>query len=588
LIFTPFGVVHMLLSKSTFVCLKNCFSYRLLLSLAMFQICIIQAQNLENAKNIKEIKNKKPFEYGGSIGLGFGYYNSNAAIKRLAPYNWFVSGSPFIRLYGITIPFSFTYSETGRSLTHPFRYNFTGASPYYKWATTHLGFRSMNFGEYTVSGVVFNGIGVELKPKKFRLGAFYGVFNPAVEPDSSNDNFGVVLPAYKRIGYGAKLGYGTDRNYFDLIYFRGKDLPNSLNKAPEFDVIKPVDNVSFGPRFKFTFFKRWYIESDVAVSVLTRNVLNDTLKETKDIKTIYQFVRVNTTTYGAFAGHVATGLIFKKWSINTRLRQISSDYQSLGINLLQDDIREITVNPNISFFKGKMSLSSSLGMYTDNISQKRVNTTVRKILNGNINLSPSRKFNINLGYSNFGTSRTNGIVQMNDSITFSIINESYQSNISFNTGNKKRALGINLFGMFQKADDRNIFTRKYNNSEVLNLGLNGQYKFVESKTSITSGISYANFSVAEQTYRTQNLQLGMRKNVFKDKMNIGLTGNYSKRFNESVLQGDVASINLNLQTQIAKKHSIQTQMRLMRNTTGIISNTAFNEQRFFIQYGFAF
>jgi hypothetical protein len=547
----------------------------------------LYAQDLEKIKDIKSIKKQKPIVFGGGFGLGFSYYNSNSPIKRTAPYNWYVSGSPSVRIYGLNIPFSFTYSETGRSLTHPFVYNFTGASPYYKWATTHIGFRSMNFSEYTMSGVVFNGVGVELKPGKLRFAAFYGVFNPAVEADSSNGNFGVILPAYKRIGYGAKLGVGTDNNYFDLIYFRGKDDAASLKRIPAFENIKPVDNVTIGPRFRFTFFKHWFIESDLAISIFTRNVLNDTLKETEDVRKIYQFVRVNTSTYGSFAGHVASGLRYAKWGVSARVRQISSDFQSLGINLLQDDIREYTINPNFTLFKSKFNVGGSYGIYTDNVSGKRTNTTIRNILNTNININPNNKLNLGLAYSNFGTSRTNGLLQLNDSITFSIINESYNANVSYNFGTVKKPIVFSLFGLYQLANDRNVFTRKYNNSEVLNLGLNSQYKFVKSKIQISWGFAYAAFMVGEQDFQTRNAQLGFRKNLNKEKLNLGINFNYIKRYQDGTQQGDIMSSNISIQARLGKRHSIQTQFRLMRNSTGIISNSAFNDQRLSLSYGFS-
>jgi len=559
-----------------------------LLFIALGASCALNGQDLEKIGDIKKVKQRKPFEYGGSVGFGTSFYNSNAATKRMAPWNWYVSGSPFVKIYGISIPFSFTYSETGRSLTHPFHYNFTGASPYYKWATTHLGYRSMNFSEYTVSGVVFNGVGIELKPGKVRLGAFYGVFNPAVEADTGNGNFGVILPSYKRIGYGAKLGYGTDQSYFDLIYFRGKDDPNSLKSTPFFETIKPVDNVTISPRFKLTFFKRWFVESDLAVSVMTRNVLNDTLKETKDLRTIYKFIRVNTTTYGAFAGHVATGVNFDNWSFSVRARQVSSDYQSLGINLLQDDIKEFTANPSVRLFKGKFGLSGSYGFYTDNVSGKRLNTTVRNIFNTQINYQPAQRISIGGGYSNFGTTRTNGLVQMNDSITFSIINENYNGNLSLMLGDLKKPYVVSFFGQYQVADDRNIFTRKFNNSKVFNAGANVQHKFAKSGLQIGLGAAYATFEAAGQNVNTHNANTSVRRNFLKNKFNLGLNLSFAERFLEGQKQGNVLTSNFSIQTKIGKNHSLQSQIRLMRNTTGIVSNVAFNEQRFSIQYGFQF
>lgn len=554
----------------------------------MGQFQTVIAQNLESIKDIKDIKKKKPIEFGGSFGVGASYYNSNQSYKRSAPYNWFVSGSPWMKLYGLNIPFTFTYSETGRSLSHPFHYNFSGASPYYKWATTHIGFRSMNFSEYTLSGVVFKGIGVELKPKKFRFSAFYGVFNAAVEIDSNNADFGVILPSYKRIGYGTSIGIGTDKNYFDLSYFRGRDDAKSLRDEPTFENIKPMDNVSFGPKFKVTLFKRYFIESDVALSVLTRNVLNDTLKSSEELRTIYQFVRVNTTTYGAFAGHVTTGVNYKTWGLSFRARQISSDYQSLGINLLQDDLREFTASPNIRFFKGKLNLNGSYGFYTDNVSGKRLNTTKRNILNTNLSATPGKRLNISFGYSNFGTTRTNGFTQMNDSITFSIINENYNGSVGYKIGNKKRPVMVSLFAQMQQAQDRNIFTAKYNNSKVFNAGINSQYKFEKSKLQLSGGLAYAKFNAGNGNVTTYNFQSSAKKAFFKDKLSTALSLNYSQRFSNEQKQGDVLSSNVSIQTQLGKHHSIQTQFRLMRNTTGVVSNIAFNEQRVAIQYGFNF
>ncbi len=548
----------------------------------------VNSQNLENIKNIPKVAKKKPFEFGGSLNIGAGFYHSNAAIKRVAPYNWFVSGSPFIKLYGVNIPFTFTYSETGRSLTHPFHYNFTGASPYYKWATAHVGFRSMSFSEYTVSGVVFNGVGVELKPGKLRLGAFYGVFNPAVQVDSTNANFGVILPSYKRVGYGAKMGFGTDNNYFDLIYFRGKDDAKSLREVPAFETIKPADNVTFGPRFKFTFFKRWFVESDLAISAFTRNVLNDTLKETNDLRTVYKFIRVNTTSYAAFAGHVSSGVNFNKWGVNMRVRQVSSDFQSMGINLLQDDIREYTVNPTVSLLKGKINISGSYGLYTDNMSKKRLNTTKRSIYNSNVSINASSRLNMSFGYSNFGTTRNNGQVQMNDSITFSIINESYNGNLNYRFGSQKKPFIVSLFTQIQEAKDRNIFTRKFNNSNVLNAGLNAQYNLSKLKLQVGGGVAYANFIAGGKEFSTYNAQTSFRKPLLKNKLNASIAFSYAQRYNEGSKQGNVFSVNTGFQTKLGKRHTIQTQFRIMRNTTGIISNTAFNEQRVSIQYGFNF
>ncbi|MBU6325201.1 MAG: hypothetical protein KJS92_06905 [Bacteroidetes bacterium] len=557
------------------------------LAFIWLSFALLQAQDLERYTPGK-IRSQKPFEAGGGISLGAGFYRSSANISRMAPWNWFVSGSPWVRIYGFNIPFTFTYSETGRSLTHPFHYQFTGASPSYKWATAHLGYRSMSFSDYTVSGVVFNGAGVELRPGKLRLGAFYGIFNPAVAPDTNNAGFGVILPAYKRIGYGTRVGIGSERNYFDLIFFHGKDDPASLEKLPENNKIRPADNVTLSPRFRFTLFKRWFWEADVALSLFTRNVLNDTLPETEILNKVYRLIRVNTTSYGAFAGHLGTGLNLKFGNLFLRARQVSSDYQSMGINLLQDDIREYTANPAFHLFKGRASFSGSYGFYTDNLSAKRANTTIRKIYNTNLNLQPFKRLNLNLGYNNFGTTRSNGLVQMNDSITFSIINESYSGNLNLSIGNMKRPLSLSLFAQQQEASDRNIFTRLYNNNKVTNAGASLNYRFTKIQLQCNGGASYASFFAGGRTIRTESLQAALRKQMASGKLSLGTNLSYTRRYQEQLLQGYVLSVNMQLQCSFGKRHSIMMQGRLMRNNTGIISNNAFTEQRAAFQYAFRF
>lgn len=559
-------------------------------TLALFLLLAIYlpnatAQNIEKIKDLKKIKEKKPFQFKGAVSFGLAAYFSNSTIKRGAPLNWVVSGTPTFIFYGVQVPFTLTYSETGRSLTHPFVYNFYGASPYYKWATVHVGYRSLQFSDYTLNGMVFNGFGVELKPGKFRIGAFRGILNPAIQPDS-NTGFGVILPSYKRIGYGGKLGFGTDDNFFDIAFFKGKDIVSSLNTTPPTSLIKPAENLSFGPKFRFTFFKHYFIEGDVGVSIFTRNLLNDTLTETEDLKTAYKVMFVNSTSYGAYAGHVAAGVNFSKWRFSLRYKEVSSDYNSMGINIMQDDIQEYTFNPGLTLWKGKLSLSGSYGFYTDNLSKKRSSTTVRTIYNTSVSIIPAQRLSLSGSYSNFGTSRTNGQVQMNDSITFSLINQAITGNVSVQLGNIKKPVMLSLFSSYQKADDRNIFTAKFNNSEVFSLGANSNYQFKKSKFNIGGGLSYSDFNAGGSNFSTQTANVSLGK-AFTSKVKTSLNTNYTNRFKEGTKQGSVISSGLSVQVKL-KTHVFNVNYRFMQNNTGIISNSALNEQFINFQYGFSF
>lgn len=542
------------------------------------------AQDLEKIKDLKKTFKQKPFDYGGTLSLGLSFYQSNAPIKRNAPYNWIFSGNPWVKIYGVNIPVSITYSETGRSLTNPFRYNFTGASPYYKWVKLHLGFRSMQLGEYTMNGMVFNGAGIELTPKRFRFSAFYGVFNPAVKVDSSNKDFGVILPAYKRIGFGGKIGFGSANNHFDFSIFKGKDVVSSLEEKPSFSIIRPEENLSFGPSLKLLLFKHWLIETEGALSVITRNVLNDTLKQTELINQLDQVQRVNTTTYGAFAGHMQTGLQYDKWGTIFRVKRISGDYRSLGINFIQDDLLEYSVNPNVRLFNNRLMLSGSYGFYRDNVSNKRINTTYRNILNTQVSANLSSKVSVNASYSNFGTTRENGQLQLNDSITFSIINESIMFNINTQV-NKNLSLAV--FAMTQNSKDRNIFTQKFNNSETYNTGVSSQFS-VFKIYKINASINVASFRIYEQTTQNVSLNCGTGRSFFKKKLNLNVTAMHTIRQQKNSTNGSATNLSMRVGVKPNKANQFSLQYRYSVNKTGVVSNQFFNEQRLNIQYAFVF
>lgn len=126
---------------------------------------------------------------------------------RRDPYSYFLSGNLNFDLYGWSVPLSFTYSNQNLGYQQPF--NQYGIHPTYKWATLHLGYSSMNFSPYTLSGHVFKGIGVELRPEgKFSYSAMYGRLQRAVELDTLidlSDTQQSAQPAFRRMGYGFKV-----------------------------------------------------------------------------------------------------------------------------------------------------------------------------------------------------------------------------------------------------------------------------------------------------------------------------------------------------------------------------------------------
>ena len=95
-----------------------------------------------------------------------------------------------------------------------------------------------------------------------------------------------------------------------------------------------------------------------------------------------------------------------------------------------------------------------------------------------------------------------------------------------------------------------------------------------------------NLMLVELIMTREISNVSFRKQLGRKKNNLMLTTAFSQRYKESLYQGDVTSLMLMYQANLGKRHSISTQARYMINSTGIISNSSFNEQRVSIQYGF--
>ena len=126
-------------------------------------------------------KAKEYVKISGGLGLAGAFYNAFGAPAQRDPFYWQISGNLDITIGQISLPFSATFNQQERSFTQPF--NQYGVSPKYKWITAHLGYRSLSFSEYSLSGNQFLGAGLELSPEKSIVKGkiVYGRFAKAVD-----------------------------------------------------------------------------------------------------------------------------------------------------------------------------------------------------------------------------------------------------------------------------------------------------------------------------------------------------------------------------------------------------------------------
>ena len=144
----------------------------------LYIVLLVIAVSALPAQDLESLKSARPVSITGNIGLNTSFYHmSEPTIPvRQTPFAYGVNANATLSVYGISMPFSFTwYSNEKAGFRQPF--NQFGISPTYKWLTVHLGYRNLSFSEFTLNGHTFLGAGVEARPGKFRQGSMFGQFN---------------------------------------------------------------------------------------------------------------------------------------------------------------------------------------------------------------------------------------------------------------------------------------------------------------------------------------------------------------------------------------------------------------------------
>src|SRR5687767_2715688 len=102
------------------------------------------------AQDVEKMLGAKPVAFSGGLNVTSIFYNAKGIPNRYLPFNYVITGSPVLSIYGFQVPVTFTIGKQQSSFTQPF--NQFGLSPTYKWVTLHAGYRNLFFSPYTLAG----------------------------------------------------------------------------------------------------------------------------------------------------------------------------------------------------------------------------------------------------------------------------------------------------------------------------------------------------------------------------------------------------------------------------------------------------
>jgi hypothetical protein len=552
--------------------------------LALPLIILMIAQRGE-AQDLSQIGESNPIRFSGSLSAQAGpYLYFGQGEPRNEPFWWQVNGSPTISLYGWQIPFSFNYGSRNRSFNQPF--NRYGVSPYYKWITLHAGYRSIRMNPYVMSGIQFLGGGVELNPKGFRFAAFYGRFAKPIGQDTSSSITDVPLAAFRRMGYGAKIGIGSRRSYFDISLVKVYDEVKSI-AILDSSALKPQDNVALGLSSKLAISKRIAFSFDAGASLINRDLNLAVMDSVQKYNPFPGLFQIRQGTQFLLAGNAALSYNNKNFGLKLQAKQVDADYRALAAFYQQSDLRSFSIEPSVRLKKNKIKISASVGRQQDNISGRKAFTSVRTISSGNIAVQATKEYNINLNFSNFGTTQQAGLSVLNDTFRVAQNNLTFSVAQNYITSNKLRTLNVSMNLSYQELQDLNRFdTYSTSENQVWFMNLNANRVRLSDNFGLLGGFNISHNAYFNGSYFLIGPTIGASKPFFKDKLRTNLNVSWNKGYLSGISSGSTLNSFATVAYQVRKAHQFNLTINALHNSTTFVSPSggSFTEVRFLIGY----
>jgi hypothetical protein len=477
---------------------------------------------------------KKGVTMNGSVNVSTTAYKANGIESRRDPFAWYLNGNINMNLFGYDMPFSFSYSNQGRNYSQPF--NQFRFAPSYKWARAYVGTTSMNFSNYTLAGHMFNGIGVELTPSKWRISAMYGTLLKAVP-------FNVLVPesysraSFERKGYGLKVGYENAGNAYGVTLFRAKDDKASLPFIPDDATITPRENVAIAFNLRQTIIQHIFVDVEYSVSALNRDVRSeknafDSSRGSSNL--LSHFLSPTNTTRYFDAIQAGLGYTGSFYTVQLRYERVAPDYVTLGAYNVVNDMRNITVAPTFKLFNGKINLSANAGVQVNNLDNSKTSDAKRWVVNGNASITPNQHWVFNGGYSNF-SNYTRIRPQIDpyfnnplDTLDFYQVNNTYNTMVMYHTGNKDKQHAITLNSSYQYASDKSSAEDAVPNlSRFFTSNLSYSYNLSPQALTMSGAVNYYKNTTAGLNTTFMGPSVNLNKQFLEKTLRTGISATYN-------------------------------------------------------------
>ena len=538
-----------------------------------------------SAQDLGNLKDTKPLGYSGSLSLRLNSYSTTREQTVRDPFFWTISGSPTLNVYGISMPFYFSFSQKNKDYRQPF--NQFGLSPYYKWLRVHIGYRNISFSDYTLSNHTFLGAGFEAEPGLLRLGFVYGRFLKAIQQPVDTLSGEVIRPTFTRRGMAAKIGVGTYNNYVDLIIFKGKDDETSIDAPLQISAVQPAENLVYGIKSHQNFLKIFSFDVDYGLSIYSNDINAEKIDpdEYKVPKVVTGFMDPRASTTFLMAGKASLAVRLKALSLRLQATRVEPDYQSMGSYFLNNDYQNITISPSWSMFKSKVRVSGSVGIQKNNLFSDKISTTNRTVNSINVSFMPNSKVNVTAFYTNYRINQERNIRLTLDTLKLNQFSDNLNINGMWNLGTKQKRHTVNYGFNYQALNDDSNVSETNNNTSSVNPMVGYRYQNTIVKMGIFTSINLNKFTTDLNQANRWGYTLGSNKSFLDDQITVNASATFFTIDVDGARQSNSLSFNGRGSLRIKERHTLDLGVGLVNrkvvnrdnaNTRDILANFGYN------------
>ena len=541
------------------------------------------------AQELSDLKNVKPFDINGSIGLNTSFYSVSGIPERQAPFAYGVNANATLTVYGISMPFSLTWYNNNKkgSFSQPF--NQFGISPTYKWLTLHLGYRNLTFSEFTLNGYTFLGAGLEARPGKLRLGAVYGKFNQNSTYDLAMAD---SMPKLTRTGWAAKVGYGTESRFIDLSVVRiGDNTKHFDSLAFKPGMPTPEQNIAFGLTSRFAFTPELMFTFDGSYSFYTKNRMELAPDSISDgwLRLANGLITVNGTTSYFKAFKTSLSYRFTPTIITgIEYRRVDPGFRSMGSYFFNNDVQHITFNQSVGLMDSKLNLNGSLGIQNDNLDGSKPNTAHRIIGSLSGNYTINENWALDASFNNYSTNQRAYKTAGSDSLLIFQVNRTFMLMPRFTKATPTASHMVMLNLNYTTLDDRNKTTSDMVDTDTYMAMLLYNFGLPVLRLNISAGANYT--SMMNKNFKNVLVggNLNLSKTFLSDKLSLNWSNNImSNKINDD--SGLIINSALNGAYRFHPKHLLSLNFSLINNRfANEAAIPSYDEIRGDISYVFTF